>query len=197
MSFDFKSASRAELKAVYNEMSREIGDTQFLSKRELFYLPKLLNDGEQVLSFTTGYMDANSWLIALTDRQIIFLDVGFFYGVTSTTINLEMINSVTGETGAVMGKISIAHGGATWVIDNVWRGTVTPFTNKIRDAIERRRAALNPPPQMVAAPSEIAFSAPNLQSNPITQIQELSKLLEAGHISRKEFEELKAKAMRS
>jgi hypothetical protein len=31
-------------------------------------------DGEQVLAFASGVMDNSTWLIALTDHRVIFLD---------------------------------------------------------------------------------------------------------------------------
>lgn len=200
MSFDFKSASKSELKAIYNQMAEELGSFKLLSKKELYYLPKLLSDREQVLSYTTGYMDTNSWVIALTDRRIIFLDVGFFYGVKSTTINLEMINAVSGESGLAMGKISIAHGGGVWVIDNVWKSSVTPFTNKIRDAMELRRNALvsntSVSSQSNFPPLVQAELAPVSTEDTFTKLNKLSQMLAAGDISRKEFEELKVRALR-
>lgn len=103
MVFDYKNASPAELKNEYNRIAKEIGDDQFFTKRELSHLPKILGDGEQVLAFTSGLMDGNTWLITLTDRRIIFLDKGLIYGLKQVTIDLDKINAVSGRPGFCLG----------------------------------------------------------------------------------------------
>ena len=79
--FDFKNATKAELKEEYNKIAEEMGDTQFFTKKELYYLPEVLMENEPVLAYTSGFMDGNTWLITLTDRRIIFLDKGLIYGL--------------------------------------------------------------------------------------------------------------------
>ena len=49
-------------------------------------------------------MDGNTWLITLTDRRIIFLDKGMIYGLKQTTIDLDKVNAVSGETGLFLEK---------------------------------------------------------------------------------------------
>lgn len=190
MTFDFKNASRAELKAEYARISKEIGDTRIMTKRELMYLPKILSEGEQVLAYTSGLMDANSWIIVLTDRRILFLDVGFFYGVKQVSINLDMINAISGETGFILGSIEITHGAGSWIIEKVWKGAVPVFTTKVRDAIEKRIKTLR---GRITSnePINPNVSAPDVDR--ISKLDSLSRMLEAGHISRKEFEDLKAR----
>lgn len=201
MTFDFKNASKSELKQKYIEIGSEINSTKFLGKRELYYLPKLLSEGEQVLAYTTGYMNANSWVIALTDRRIIFIDVGFIYGVKQMTINLEMINSISGETGFIMGRIEIAHGGGAWSIENVFKSTVAPFTTKVRDAIEQRHITLRGGGQTTSS-QQYEYTdrphqpqTPELAEDTYSKLANLSKMLEEGKISRREFETLKSKIM--
>ena len=76
MAFDFKRASEADRKKEYDRIAKEIGDDNFFTKKELNYLPEALADGEQVLAFTFGFLDGNTWLLTLTDRRLIFLDKG-------------------------------------------------------------------------------------------------------------------------
>lgn len=134
--FDFKNASKAERQKEYNRIAKEIGDDQFFTKKELHYLPEMLREGEQVLAFTSGLMDGNTWLITLTDRRIIFLDKGMIFGLKQTTIPLDKVNAVSGSTGIIFGKIHITHGSDKREIDNVWKKTVRTFTNKVQEAIE-------------------------------------------------------------
>ena len=104
MTFDFKSASREELRHKYNAIAKEIGDDQFFTKKELHHLPSVLSEGEQVLAFTSGVMAGNTWLITLTDRRVIFLDKGMIYGLKQASIDLDKVNAVTGRTGLFLGK---------------------------------------------------------------------------------------------
>ena len=78
--FDFKNASKKELRKEYKRIAKATGDDQFFTKRELNHLPAVLFDEEQVLAFSSGMMDGNTWLIALTDRRVIFLDKGLLFG---------------------------------------------------------------------------------------------------------------------
>ena len=82
-----------------------------------------------MLAFTSGLMDGNTWLVTLTDRRIIFLDKGMIYGLKQTAIDLDKVNSISGETGIMFGKIAIEDGASQRVIANVWKKTVVAFTN--------------------------------------------------------------------
>ena len=184
MAFDFKNASVADRKKEYDRIAKEIGDDQFFTKKELNHLPAVLADGEQVLAFTSGLMDGNTWLVSLTDRRIIFLDKGMIYGLKQTAIDLDKVNSISGQTGIIFGKIVIEDGASSRVIDNVWKKTVVAFTNKVRDAIETRKHA-----------SRSASSSQTAGNDVVTQLEKLASLLERGIINQEEFSQQKAKIL--
>ena len=81
-------------------------------------------NGEQVLAFASGTMDGKTWLIVLTERRVIFLDRGLFYGLRQTVIPIAKINGITGETGMIFGKIAINDGAVVRKIKNVPKGAV-------------------------------------------------------------------------
>ena len=176
MSFDFKNASHADRKAKYDQIAKDLGDDQFFTKKELNHLPEVLMDGEQVLAFTSGLMDGNTWLITLTDKRVIFLDKGMLYGLKQTVIDLDKVNSVSGQTGIIFGKITIEDGASSRSIDNVWKKTVVRFTSKVRDAIEARKQAHR------------AHAAP-AQSNDdvVSKLERLAALVEKGILTHDEF----------
>jgi hypothetical protein len=180
MSFNFKTATRAELRAEYNRIGKEMGDFQFFTKRELFHLPKILADGEQLLAFTSGLMENNTWLIALTDRRIVFLDKGMIYGLKQATIDLDKINAISGETAILFGKIKIEDGARERVIDNVWKKTVVRFTNRVRDAMEARH---RPQPTLVRGDDRIS------------KLERLAALKDKGVLTTAEFERQKAEIL--
>lgn len=186
MAFDFKNTSPADRKREYDRIAKEIGDDQFFTKKELNHLPQVLSDGEQVLAFTSGLMDGNTWLITLTDRRIIFLDKGMIYGLKQTAIDLDKVNSISGQTGIIFGKIAIEDGASQRVISNVWKKTVVAFTNKVRDAIEARKISLRP----AAAPVAQASG-----DDAVSKLERLASLLDRGIISQEEFAQQKTKIL--
>lgn len=133
--FDFKNASKKELRREYRRIAQTTGDDRFFTQEELFHLPKILMDEEQVLAFSSGLMDGNTWLIALTDRRVVFLDKGLLFGTRQTTVPIDKISAVHGQTGLFSGKIAIIAGGTEMTITKVLKHTVFPFTNKLQETI--------------------------------------------------------------
>lgn len=173
MSFDFKNATKQELQIKYKEIASKIGDDQFFTKKELNYLPEILREDEDVLAFSSGLMDGNTWLITLTNKRIIFLDKGMIWGLKQTAIDLEKINSISGKTGLIFGDIFIEDGAKERKITNVWKKTVKIFTNMVQDAIENNRKS-NRQPQIK-------------EDNPYAKLEKLAELKEKGIISEEEF----------
>ena len=184
MSFDFKNGSPADRKREYDRIAKEVGDDQFFTKKELNHLPEILSDGEQVLAFSSGLMNGNTWLITLTDKRIIFLDKGMIYGLKQTMIDLDKVNSISGQTGIIFGKISIEDGASSWQINQVWKKTVVTFTNKVRDAIEARKSA-----------SRHATAPQSNGDEVITKLEKLAALFEKGIINQDEFTQQKARIL--
>ncbi|MFJ2994827.1 PH domain-containing protein [Pandoraea sp. NPDC087047] len=186
--FDFKNASKEQLKIEYNRIAREIGDDQFFTKKELNHLPEILMDGEQVLAFTSGLMDNNTWLIALTDQRVVFLDKGFIYGLKQVSINLDKINSVSGTTGLFFGEIRIEDGASERVIKNVWKKTVVAFTNKVRDALHAYR-------KPAAGQAAAATASVSTADDVVSKLERLAALKERGILTDAEFAEQKARIL--
>jgi hypothetical protein len=187
MAFDFKNATKQERQAEYDKIAKMLGDDQFFTKKELHYLPEILQDGEQVLAFTSGLMDGNTWLITLTDKRLIFLDKGMLWGLKQTVIPLNKVNAVSCSTGIMFGEIHISHGSATQKIDNVWKKTVIKFTNIVQEQLDLLNA---PSGQSVAA-----ASGPAPEEDKYAKLEKLAGLKEKGIISEAEFAAEKAKLL--
>ncbi|MCK4636084.1 MAG: PH domain-containing protein [Candidatus Moranbacteria bacterium] len=182
MAFDFKNSSKGSLKREYDKIAREIGDDQFFTKKELDHLPNVLQDGEQVLAFTSGLMNANTWLITLTDRRVIFLDKGMFIGLKQEIVNLNKINAVSCSTGFIFGKIIITDGAKERIISNVQKKTVVNFTNKVQSAIENF--------------NNFNFQATdNLNDDIYVKLEKLDSLRQKNIISDEEFDQEKRKLL--
>ena len=102
----------------------------------LKYLPSALMPNEQVLAFSSGFMDGNTWLIALTDKRVLFLDKGFFYGLKQTAIPIKKIQGVSVETGIMFGKIAINDGFAQRKISQVSKASVATFSRKLTELMD-------------------------------------------------------------
>jgi hypothetical protein len=183
MAFDYKNATKEELKKHYDEIAKKIGDDQFFTKKELNYLPEILSEGEEVLAFTSGLMDGNTWLITLTNKRIIFLDKGMIYGLKQTIIPLDRINSVSGKTGILFGEIFIEDGAKERHIKNVWKKTVKPFTNLVMETIEQYKNQKN------------TNHSSSKQDDPYEQLEKLANLKEKGIITEEEFNKAKQKIL--
>ncbi len=183
--FDFKNASKVELKKEYKRIADAMGDDRFFTKKELNYIPEILMEKEQVLGFTSGLMDGNTWLITLTDRRIVFLDKGMIYGLKQASIDLEKVNAVSGSTGLFFGTITITDGATNRSIENVWKKTVKNFTNKVQEALEARKS-----------PQQIVQQLPE-KEDPYEKLEKLATLKDKGVISTEEFEAEKKKVLES
>ncbi|MFI3256399.1 MAG: DnaJ domain-containing protein [Psittacicella sp.] len=114
--FNYKTATRAELKFQYNMIASKTGDNQDSVKRELFELPNILDDKERVIAFVHGELEDKSviieriWLVVLTDQRIIFLYKPLMDKVKCISINLtdydDMFSvKIDGQCGIFSGNI--------------------------------------------------------------------------------------------
>lgn len=180
--FDYKNADKVALQAEWKRIAQLSGDDQFFTKKELNYLPELLQEGEQVLCFSSGLMDNKTWLLALTDTRIIFINKGIIYGTTHSITNLDKVNSIEGNTGLIFGDIAMNDGAVMRKITNVPKKTVKNFVNAAQDAMMKLR---NKASQQSAPASD----------NVADQLMKLAELKEKGILSEDEFNTQKAKIL--
>lgn len=221
--FDITTASPQERKAVYDAVAAELGDDRFFTTKELDVLPKILAPMEQVLSFSSGLMDGNTWLIVLTDRRILFLDKGLLYGLKQTSIDLENVVVIEGSTGLVFGSISISTAAGPREIRNTWKRSVNAFINKVNEARRAQREGrqllspgsgenfpseqrsplrdLTPTPtpaprSAYEPPCVDPAPAPTSGSDSEAALARLDRLLRAGAVTREEYDRQRAQILR-
>lgn len=124
------------LEQILNDISKIPYHDTFGTKKEIKYLPNILDDNETVLSFTSGFFDGNTWLIVLTHRRLIFLDKGMIYGLKQREIPLDHINSVGHKIGLMLGSIAIQDGASAIRIDNIQKQTIVPFIDALNKSID-------------------------------------------------------------
>jgi hypothetical protein len=101
-------------KAIVEAQIRALPGLQYNSfgtKREVAYLPELLAEGETIKALSSGTVDAKMWLIVVTDRRILLLDKGIFFGLSQLELPIAGIRSVSHKTGMLLGEILIDTGG--------------------------------------------------------------------------------------
>lgn len=181
MTFDFKSAAHDQLTKEFERLGKALDSTQHLQKRELDDLPGALAADEEVLGLTVGSLEDGSWLIALTDRRILFLERGMLFGLKQASIELSKVNAVVAETGLMFGKVIIHDHGTKRIISNVWKTTAVKFANKVNEILLGREI----PKQ----------SSPTPGGDVISQLERLSSLRDKGALSHEEFEAQKQKVL--
>lgn len=144
--------------------------------REIGALPKILADDEVVHYATSGLMGGNTWLMVCTDRRVLLVDKGFFYGVKTTEIPLDMINSVSGSKAVLFGRIEVSHGSNTMVVEKVGRSTVDPMKKAINEQIAAFKRSQYGPPAGAAV------------QGPAALVRELKELLDEGLMTQDEYE---------
>lgn len=140
-----------------DELKRENGDDRFFTGREIKMLPEVLSQDERLISLCSGLTQGSTWLIVLTDRRIVLLDKGMFWGMKEISIDLNKVNSITQKAGFFFAKIIIGDGSAGYEIDNVAKRPRGPSPRR-RTRPSRRCGpeAAAAPPTTIARPSSSA-----------------------------------------
>jgi len=185
MAFDYKNSPTDKTFMEFDRIAAEMGDIRLVSKKELIFIPSMLQEGEQVLAFTCGVMKGKRWLVTLTDMRIIFLNKGFIFGLKQIVVDLNNVNAASGETTMFSGRISFQDGAIIHTLESVWLKTVLPFSNKLRDVIELRRG-------MKAEKKTFSVEGDDF----VSKIERLASLTEKGFLTPEEFEMQKAKLLR-
>lgn len=169
-----------EIKAQISRLDYDV-DT-FGTKKEIRNLPEILLPDEEVKALTSGMMDGNTWLIVCTNRRVIFLDKGMFFGVKQLDTPLEKINSIEHRTGIMFGQIAIWDGASKMIIKNVMKGSVKPFVRILNAELEKVRRGTSP--VVVEKNADVAG-----------QLQKLADLKQQGVLTEEEFQTQKKKLL--
>lgn len=106
------------------------------ARKEVKYLPNILRDDEEIYYVTSGRLQGNTWLITCTNKRLLFLDRGLFFGTRTKEFRLEKINGVSYSLGLFWGIINIEHGGNGFTIGGIKIKTVKKMVEAIQTAID-------------------------------------------------------------
>lgn len=69
---------------------KELGNIDtFGTKKEIKELPNIMYQGETIEYMMSGLLNGNTWLITCTNKRVLFLDKGMFFGCKQLEIPLE------------------------------------------------------------------------------------------------------------
>ncbi len=159
----------------------------FYTKKEIKYLPNIMIEGERIRAITSGFSGSRTVLAVCTNRRLLFLDKGMFFGLRQWQLGLDRIQSIDGNYLLVFGNIRVWDGASPINMNLVLASTIDPFIKETRSAIDEfRRISFQETiggPQR-AAPVDIA-----------SQLERLAALKESGHLTEAEFQAQKAKLL--
>lgn len=166
----------------------------FYTRKEINYLPRILSEGERILAITSGFMQNRTWLAVCTDRRILFVDCGMFFGVRQVQINLDRLQTIESDIGLVFGSIRVVDAGSAMTIGMVLRSTIAHFVRTVQDAMDHykrtmaydiARATTN------AATGHLPGSAKPM----LDDLERLARLKAEGYLSESEYAAAKAKLL--
>lgn len=168
----------------------------FYTRKEIRYLPKVLNEGERILSLTSGFMSNRTWLAVCTNRRVLFLDRGMFFGLRQLQMNLDRIQSIDSSFGLVFGTIRVWDGAAAMSIGLVLKPTVMPFVKTVQDAMDKyKRMMVHELAASASNAHRTATDTGSIQNQMISELERLGKMKSEGLLSEEEFAAAKAKLL--
>lgn len=180
------------LESIQDEI-KALGEVDlFGTAKEVTHLPEILADDENIKYLTSGLMDGTTWLIVCTQKRIILLDYGMFFGMKQSEMALENINSISYQTGLIFGSIEIWHGGARMLIENCNKQTVKPFVDAVNAAIKESKQNQQ---SATAANAQTSAQSSATDDDVVSKLERLAALKEKGILTDEEFSAQKAKLL--
>lgn len=169
----------------------------FYTRKEVRYLPKILGTGERILALTSGFMNNRTWLAVCTNRRVLFLDRGMFFGLRQRQMNLDRIQAIDSSFGLAFGTISVWDGAAAMNISLVLKSTVAPFVRTVQEAMDAYKRLMV---HELAATATSAHQGASqmgslVQNQMLNELERLAKLKTDGHLSEAEYSAAKEKLL--
>jgi len=165
----------------------------FNTKKEIRYLPQILIEGEQILALTSGFMQNRTWLAVCTNRRVLFLDRGMFFGLRQVQMNLDRIQAIDSAFGIAFGSIRVWDGASSMNISLVLKSSVAPFVKTVQESMDKYKRLMV---HDIASATSSAHTAVNpTQATMLSELERLAKLKTDGHLSEAEYVAAKAKLL--
>lgn len=136
------------------EQLQNIGITQssiLWGRKEIAELPTIIPEDEQIFGLVQGKYNGGQGILVATNKRLLFVDKGLFYGLKVEDFGLDKISSIQYETGIFYTDIKIIASGNIAKISNVENSSGREFCEKVR----------------------VKLSVPKEMSAPITVVQQV------------------------
>ncbi|MBZ0263365.1 PH domain-containing protein [bacterium] len=110
----------------------------FGTKKEIEYLPEILNPEETIHALASGMLRGTTWLLIVTDKRVIFVDKKMVGGLEQVDFPLSRISGVQHKQGNIKGEITLTVEGVEQSILNVSNKYVTKVAGVISDLLDER-----------------------------------------------------------
>ena len=170
----------------------------FYTKKEIRYLPNILGNDEQILALTSGLMQSRTWLAVCTNKRVLFLDRGMFFGLRQVQINLDRLQTIESQSSLFFGSIRVVDAGSAMSISMVLKSSIAPFVRTVQDAMDMyKRTMVYDLAKATSGALSPDHTAPVATANPafIHELERLAKLKADGHLTEEEYAAAKAKLL--
>lgn len=163
----------------------------FYTRKEIRYLPKIIGDDERILALTSSFMDGRTWLAVCTNKRVLFLDRGMFFGLRQVQMNLDRIQAIDSSYTIFFGKIRVWDGASAIEVGLVLKSSIAPFVRTVQEAMDRYKR------QVVVDIVGHAGHAPAAPATPwLSELERLAQMKNAGLMTEQEFTAAKAKLLK-
>lgn len=153
----------------------------FWTQKEIRALPDILDHDEAVKAVTSGIMDNATWLAVCTNRRVIFLNRGMFFGTRQLQVPLERIQMIDHEFAVFFGSIRVWDGASYFTIGTVLKSSILPFVKATEEAMHEAKKQQK--------------STPQPHTDIASQLEKLVQLKEKGYLTEEEFQAQKKKLL--
>lgn len=175
----------------------------FYTRKEIRYLPKILSEGERIHALTSGFLNNRTWLCVCTNRRLLFLDRGMFWGLRQIQMNLDRIQAIEARYSLFFGSIRVWDGASAFEVGLIPKPSIAPFVRTVQTAMDYYKRQLVHDivgsAARVTAANTASVAPPTAHAVPThslaSELERLSQLKTAGQLSDAEFAAAKAKLL--
>ena len=175
-----KNSRLDEIKQQIQSIKLSNSSTYF-GRREINELPNILAPNEIIDNLAQGTYNNGQGILVSTNRRLLFVDKGMFFGLKVEDFPLDKISSIQYETGLIFGGIKIHTTGNIAMIDNIEKASARSFAEFVRDKLSKPKETIN--------------ATINTEPTILDQLEKLAKLKENGILTEDEFKEQKKKLL--
>ncbi len=112
-------------------------------KKEIAYLPEIIERGEIIHAITSGSWKARSSLIVATKRRVLFICKGVLFGLEQAEVPLKEISAISHKIGIMYGELKISTSSGTHVIGDISKSNVSNFSRTLNNLIHNPQETID------------------------------------------------------